>query len=209
MPVTRDSLIFRVTQNGDGLSWEEFFSIYQPYLFGVVKRSGITDDDARDIVQDVFVTLVRALPQFEYRAERGRFRGWLKTVVNNAMIDWYRRKGRLREVSLNALPSQDVPLADELEWDSSYCLRVLSVATQRIKERSNTVTWYCFEEHSLRRRKAAEVGEECGLTENAVQVNACRTWLRIRRLYVKLDGDFSAFSQPEQGNSDSSSEISA
>lgn len=198
MSVTRDSLILQITQGGDSLSWEEFFSIYQPFLFRVVKRWGIKDEDASDIVQDVFVTLVRTLPQFEYRPEKGRFRGWLKTIVRNAAIDWFRRKGRNREVSLDALQNQNGILTEDAEWDSAYCLKVLQFAMLKTKSTSNAVTWYCFEEKCLRGRKASEVGADCGLTANSVRVNASRTWSRIRSLCAALDGDLAAAILPER-----------
>ncbi len=209
MSVTRDSLILRITQGGDALSWEEFFAIYQPFVFSVVKRLGIRDQDASDIVQDVFVTLVRALPQFEFQSEKGRFRGWLKTIVRNSAIDWFRRRGRSREVSLDFLQTQKVFLDDDVEWDAAYCTQVLSFAMQRIKADSNSVTWYCFEEHILRGRKATEVGKDCGLTANAVYVNASRTLSRVRRKCAAFDSDLAIVGQPERASPSLSRDVSS
>jgi len=206
---TRDSLILRITQGGDHLSWEEFFAIYQPFVFSVVKRLGIRDQDASDIVQDVFVTLVRALPQFEFQSEKGRFRGWLKTIVRNSVIDWFRRRGRSREVSLDALETQKVFLDDDLEWDAAYCTQVLRFAIERIKADSNSVTWYCFEEHLLQGRKAAEVGEDCGLTAGAVYANASRTLSRVRRKCAAFDSDLAVVGRPERASPRLSRDVSS
>ncbi len=196
--ITRDSLILKITQGGDPLSWEEFFAIYRPFLFGVVKRSGVQDQDASDIVQDVFVTLIRALPQFEYQSEKGRFRGWLKTLVRNTTIDWFRRRGRAREVPLDEMRgTPDLP-ADDCEWDAAYRTQVVNVALQRLEAESQSTTWFCFDQHILKGRQASEVGSECGLAAGAVYVNASRTLARLRRKCAACDTDLSLTADRDQ-----------
>ncbi|MCA9075496.1 MAG: RNA polymerase sigma factor [Planctomycetaceae bacterium] len=189
MAITRNSLILRITQGGDPLSWEEFFELYQPMLFGMVKHWRIEDADASDIVQDVFVTLIRSLPQFEYQTEKGRFRSWLRTIVRNVTIDWFRRRGRSREVTLNECLCPEDPVADELEWDAAYCAQVLHTVMRIVQEESHPTTWFCFDEHILQGRRAAEVGDECGLATGAVYVNSSRTLARIRRKCASFDAD--------------------
>lgn len=189
MAITRDSLILRITQGGDPLSWDEFFGLYQPFLTGMVKRWGIDDQDASDIVQDVFVTLIRSLPQFEYRSERGRFRSWLGTVVRNATVDWFRRRGQSREVSLNACQCPEDSGVDSCDWDEAYQEQVLHTALQSVQLESHPTTWYCFEGHILQGRRASEVGAECGLATNAVYVNSSRTLTRIRAKCEAFDAD--------------------
>jgi len=189
MPATRDSLILRITQGGDSASWKEFYAIYRPFLHNVVRRWGVHEHDACDIVQDVFVTLLRTLPRFEYRSERGRFRGWLKTVVQHIAIDHLRRRGRKREVVLGAdLPTMKLP-ADDRQWDDAYRRQVLQFALRQVRSRSSPATWSCFEEHILKERTAADVGEDLGLTSGAVYVNASRTLARIRAKCSEFDAD--------------------
>ncbi len=189
MPVTRDSLILRVAQGGDAVSWEEFFSIYRPFLHNVVRRWGVNEHDACDVVQDVFVTLLRVLPQFEYRSERGRFRGWLKTIVQNIAIDRLRRRGRLREVVIGDELEAEKRLADDDSWDDGYRLQTLEFALQQVKSTSSPTTWLCFEEHLLKGRKAAEVSDDIGLSPGAIYVNASRTLSRIRAKCAEFDAD--------------------
>ncbi|MGD9854932.1 MAG: RNA polymerase sigma factor [Planctomycetaceae bacterium] len=189
MPVTRDSLILRISRGGDPASWEEFFAIYYPFLHNVVRRWGVDDHDACDIVQDVFVTLLRALPQFEFRPERGRFRGWLKTIVQNIAIDRLRRRGRLREVVIGEEPcAAELPASDD-EWDAAYQEQVASFAIQQVRSTSAPATWRCFEEHFLKARPASDVAQEIGLSSGAVYMNASRTLSRIRAKCADYDAD--------------------
>lgn len=187
--ITRDSLILRITQGGDPLSWDEFFGLYQPFLTGMVKRWGIDDQDASDIVQDVFVTLIRSLPQFEYQSERGRFRSWLGTVVRNVTVDWFRRHGQSREVSLDACQCPAESCADECDWEEAYQEQVLLTALESVQQETHPTTWFCFDGHILQGRRASDVGAECGLAAGAVYANSSRTLARLRHKCEAFDAD--------------------
>src|SRR5712671_1775018 len=89
---TRLSLIQRVRDKEDTDAWNEFFDVYRPLLTAYVRKRGVSEHDAADVVQDVFMRLVPALAQFEFDAERGRFRTWLWRVTHNALADWARRR---------------------------------------------------------------------------------------------------------------------
>ena len=187
MPVTRDSLILRIAHGGDAVSWEEFVSIYRPFLHNVVRRRGVSEHDACDVVQDVFVTLLRVLPQFEYCSERGRFRGWLKTIVQNIAIDRLRRRGRLREVVIGDDLEAHELFRDDEDRDDACRRQTLQAALQQVKSTSSPTTWLCFEEHLLKGRKAADVSADIGLSPGAVYVNASRTLSRVRARCAAFD----------------------
>ncbi|MBX3437255.1 MAG: sigma-70 family RNA polymerase sigma factor [Planctomycetaceae bacterium] len=189
MPVTRNSLILRVAEGGDAMSWEEFVAIYQPFLHNVVRRTGMNDHDACDIVQDVFLMLLRTLPRFEYRSERGRFRGWLKTIVQNMVVDRLRRKGRSREIPIGDEAVVELAPRTDDAWNREYRLQVARFAQEQVQSSSAEVTWLCFEEHVLKRRTAAEVAAQLGLSCGAVYMNASRTLARIREKCAEFDAD--------------------
>lgn len=189
MPVTRDSLILRISQGGDPVSWDEFVAIYRPFLHNVLRRRGIGDHDACDVVQDVFVTLLRTLPRFQYRAERGRFRGWLKTIVQNMAADRLRRRGCLREVAIpQDMQAGSTRPADD-DWDRVYHAQIARSAMDEVRLRSTQTTWACFEGHVLNRRAAAEIAAELGLSCAAVYMNASRTLSRIRARCAAYEAD--------------------
>jgi len=74
MSETRVSLIERVRNNDDSVAWAEFDAIYRPLLVAFVRKRGVSDHDAADVVQSVFSRLVSALASFEFDAQRRRFR---------------------------------------------------------------------------------------------------------------------------------------
>jgi len=176
---TQASLIQRVRDLTDTASWTEFDRLYRPFLFKIARRSGLPPEDADEVVQDVFAKVAQAIVEFRLDHERGRFRGWLKAITVRKLID--RRRASDRAVSPVTM-TNDPPVIDSLEeeWDREYRRHVLDHAMDEVRSRIEPKTWTCFEEHTLRRRRADEIAAELGMTVNAVYVNAFRTIERIR-----------------------------
>jgi RNA polymerase sigma-70 factor (ECF subfamily) len=176
---TRASLIQRVRDPQDRASWQEFYELYRPFLFNIARRHGLSADDADEVVQDVFAKVAQAVGEFQVDAERGRFRGWLKTIAVRKLIDRKRALDRnIAAAPLAVEPAAADPL--EQEWDEQYRRHVLQHAMQKVRERAEAKTWACFDEHTLKGRPAAEVAEQLGMKVNAVYQNAARTLQRIR-----------------------------
>jgi RNA polymerase sigma-70 factor (ECF subfamily) len=147
----------------------------------VLRRWRIPDHEACEIVQEVFLILLHALPRFEYRPRPGRFRCWLKRIVHNAAISHLRRRSRRREVSIGSEPQTREVRRGSGEVDDDDRLQLLRSAMQHIRARSNPLTWRCFEEHLLNKRTAADVGDELHVSPNAVYVNTSRMLAQLRR----------------------------
>ena len=74
-------------------AWRTFLERYQPLIYRWSRRSGLNDVDAKDISATVLAKLVIALRDFVYDPAH-RFRGWLKTLVENEVRDLYRQRAR-------------------------------------------------------------------------------------------------------------------
>ena len=85
------TLLQRIRQPDDQAAWNRFVDLYSPMLFAWAKRAGMSEHDAVDLVQDVFLVLMAELPRFEYDATRKNFRGWLKTITVNKCRERQRR----------------------------------------------------------------------------------------------------------------------
>ena len=180
---TRLSLIQRVRNNEDSVAWEEFFATYRPLLLAYVRKRGIAEHDAGDIIQDVFSRLVPAMVQFEFDAQRGRFRSWLWRVTSNALSDWGRRNATRRRAERGW--GELHPLANDgdsdIDWINLDRRRIMEVAIERVRANAHPVSWACFKYRILDRRPAAEIASEVGVSVNAVYVNASRILMRVRQ----------------------------
>jgi len=176
---TQASLIQRVRDLTDTASWAEFDRLYRPFLLKIARRSGLSPEDADEIVQEVFAKVAQAIVQFRLDRERGRFRGWLKAITVRKLID--RHRAQNRSVSAIAIASEPFIFdALEEEWDREYRRHLLEHAMHEVRSRVESKTWACFEEHTLRHRTAEDIAVELGMSVNAVYQNAFRTIKRIR-----------------------------
>lgn len=186
MPRTRLSLIHRVRRSEDPAAWREFVATYHPFLMQVAVRSGVPAGEAVDVVQDVFVSLVRRMSQFGYQPWRGRFRAWLARLTHNRSMDWHRRRNvRRRRDRRFAVGREPVCPREPPESTDAGMARqqsALQSGLARLRETSHPRSWQCFEQHVLGSRPAAEVAAELHLSTSAVYVNSSRLLERLRTL---------------------------
>jgi RNA polymerase sigma-70 factor (ECF subfamily) len=176
----------RVRDPADVRAWREFVRLYEPLLTAYVRRRGLGEEDTRDVVQDVLVRLVKALPGFRLDRQRARFRTWLWQICQSALVDWARhrrRRVRAEDGWLNRLceATTSSESDSDVEWISMHRRRILSYALETVRKRSHWKTWACFDRHLLQRRTSVEVARELDLTVGAVDVNSCRILERVRK----------------------------
>jgi RNA polymerase sigma-70 factor (ECF subfamily) len=187
MTETNVSLLLRVRNPNDARSWREFVALYEPLLLSYVRSRGLTEHDARDVVQQIFIALLKALPTFELNKTRGRFRTWLWQIASNAIADWARRQRRQTKAETHWLEQLSTTDADdsqqrEAEWRDEYRKYILEKVLKRVREKTQPKTWACFEQHLKLGRPGAEVAAELGMTPNAVYVSAARVLAKVRQM---------------------------
>src|SRR4051794_33274142 len=129
MTRTPASLLERLRQPGDREAWERFVELYSPLIHAWSRRAGLHDPDATDLVQDVLVTLVEAMPTFVYDRHKS-FRRWLKTITLNRWRDLCKRQGRLSPAGAAALAEAVVPDSLEAFWEAEYAGHLANRALQ-------------------------------------------------------------------------------
>jgi RNA polymerase sigma-70 factor (ECF subfamily) len=87
---TDEALVARA-QKGDSSALKELLERHEEKLFRLAMRFVRDETDAREILQDVFVTAWRKLPGFEGRAQIG---SWLYRVTANASLMFLRARNR-------------------------------------------------------------------------------------------------------------------
>lgn len=188
MPITRTSLLVRLRADSDPTGWHEFVRMYGPLLRCFARRAGIPDQDAGDVVQDILLRLLRALPEFEYSPERGRFRAWLRSICRNTVIDWRRRQVQRRERAICEEPLAASEAADDC-WNAEHRRYVVRHALAAVRTQVSLSAWNCFEQYVLQERPAADVARELQLSPAAVYVIASRVRARLRRKCAQFDED--------------------
>src|SRR6185295_19341664 len=74
---TRQSLLSRLKDWGDQESWKEFFDTYWKLIYSAALKSGLTDAEAQDVVQETVLSVAKKMPDFTYDPAVGSFKRWL------------------------------------------------------------------------------------------------------------------------------------
>ena len=84
--------LIRRTQAVETGAWETVVRLYGPLIYGWGRRMGLQSQDAADLTQTVFLSVWRGLPGFTFDRPDASFRGWLRTIAQNAVRARGRRK---------------------------------------------------------------------------------------------------------------------
>jgi RNA polymerase sigma factor (sigma-70 family) len=175
------SLLERLRHPGDVAAWDRFVLLYTPFLHRCVRGLDLQEADRADLLQDVFLTLYRALPGFTYD-RGGNFRSWLKAILMNRWRDAQRRRS---PVPLDGVP-EPAGGDDVAEFaEAEYRRRLVERALQLMKADFQPATWKACWESAVLGRPAAEVARELGMTPEAVYAASYRV---LRRLRQELTG---------------------
>lgn len=99
LPPDEAKLLDRL-RNGDDAAYEELVRTHGGRMLSVAKRMLRNEDDARDAVQDAFLSAFRAIDRFEGGSRIGT---WLHRIVVNAALMKLRTRRRKPEEPLDPL----------------------------------------------------------------------------------------------------------
>jgi RNA polymerase sigma-70 factor (ECF subfamily) len=177
MTRTPQSLLARLHQPQPP-DWNRFIDLYTPLLWHWARRFGLQEQDAADLVQDVFVVLLDKLPQFNYNPAKS-FRAWLRTVALNV---WRARARATRRLTPLGSPEELDQIADPAEafWDMEYHGHLARRALQLMQADFEPATWKACWEMVTTDRAAAEIARELHLSVGAVYAAKFRVLARLR-----------------------------
>jgi RNA polymerase sigma factor (sigma-70 family) len=188
---TRGSVIVGVCQH-DPDRWREFDLIYRPMLYGFLRKQGLKECEASDVVQDIFVKLLGKIQTYD-RAQC-KFRTWLFAVAHHTLVDHARRQATQKKAidgwvarMLRSTTSDSLKMAEE--WVALHRQKILVHAMESVRDRTSTQAWACFEQRLLRDRPGALIAAELGLDAGTVYVNASRVLKRVRAVCEEFDED--------------------
>lgn len=185
MTNTPYTLLDRLCTKPEAADWERFVRLFSPLLERWAARLGVHESDIEDLLQELFVVLIRKLPDFRYDP-RGSFRAWLWTIFRRNVVDWYRRQPRAGTLlqDLESLSSPDpVAEASEAEYRSYMLGRVMGIVHADFPDR----TWQIFTQLAVEGRPGREVAKEFGVSVNAVYLARGRVLARLREELGGLD----------------------
>lgn len=193
-PETSQSLIARVKVSADETAWTEFLGIYQPVVYRMARRRGMQDADAQDVVQQVFVSIARAIERWTPGDDRPPFRAWLTTIARNAITRALSR--RPRDVATGStsvaevLSSQPDPGATTDEIRAEARLAMVRWAIEQMRPTLTESTWDIFLRTMIAGEAIADVAASTGRSVGAIYVTRYRVLTRLRTMISELSEDW-------------------
>ena len=168
------------------LAWEDFRDRYAPVVAGFARNLGASSQDVDDIIQDVFLRLLVAMPKFEYDPARGRFRGYLKVMTLNVIRSRMGQRARINTVPLSQLRDDEEPL--EEHWSTIWEQHVLKRAIEVVRRAhaGSPRTFQAFEQYVILDHPAEEVARSLGMSVDSVYQAKLRITSAIRNAVKEL-----------------------
>jgi RNA polymerase sigma factor (sigma-70 family) len=177
---TRLSLLSRLKRWDDQESWRDFFDTYWKFLYSVAMKAGLSDSDARDMVQETVVAVAKGLREGRFKAAEGSsFKAWLKLIVQRRVASHLRRP-RLpfaeptpgsddTELTpiVERLPAPEASVVGEV-WEEEWAKNLADAAIERVKQRVGAKQYQMFDLYVLKEWPVRDVAKT--LHANIAQV---------------------------------------
>ena len=106
-------LLHQIVQ-GNMLAMKEFYNNNAGYLAAVCSRYITNQEDIKDVLQESFIKIFKAINKFEYKG-KGSLRAWSARIVVNESLNHIKEYGKLQLINL---PSWDLPdQSDDIDPD--------------------------------------------------------------------------------------------
>ena len=184
--LTRSSFIVSLKKFSP-LHWNNFVLAYTPTITFWIRRKNIPPKYEDDILQDTFRSVCIGIDRFDFDADRGSFRGWLRTITERRVADCLRKIPSEEEMppqNLALLPSPaqktDIEIAARQRAENEVKARALELVRQSTTEK----TWQMFWDSTIEGVPTAEIAKQFGVTSAAVRVAKQRVKKRLKDLMI-------------------------
>ena len=192
-PLTRPSLLLRVRDVNDDLAWREFVEIYTPLVYTFCRNRGLQEGDAADVAQEVMRVVSQAMPEFQYDAALGKFRGWLLQITRHRLCKFFDRQRRApqaaSETTVERFFNQEPSVDEQSRWDEDFRQRLFDWAAEKARTEFQSTTWQAFWLTSVQLVSVKEVAARLGISIGAIYIARSRVIARLRELIETVADD--------------------
>jgi RNA polymerase sigma-70 factor (ECF subfamily) len=182
---TSSSLLERVkTQDPQG--WRRLLALYGPLVYHWARQWGLQDQDASDIVQEVFHKVATHIGSFRRDRHGDSFRGWLWTITRNKVRDHYRAVAARREAVGGSELREQLEQVPELPAEERSMNKpdddalLVRAAAELVRGEFEQRTWEFFWKVAVDGQSVADVAADAGVSDSAVYKAKSRVLKRLR-----------------------------
>lgn len=193
---TRVSLLNRIKNPEDNASWQEFYSIYRNLIYGVARKSGMTAEEAEDVMQDTMSATAKHIKDFQYDPSKS-FKAWLLKITRTKVVNQFRARlpgqpshprstGETdRTKTIERVPN---PTGYDIaaQWDEDWRLNLQEAAMNRLRRTETAKQYQLFEAHVIKGWPVEKVMTAFGVKADVVYQNKRRMTKALQKEVSRL-----------------------
>lgn len=167
MLTSTDQQLINKALKGNKKAWFSLLDRYEKPIFNYALRMTGNPDDAKDLMQEIFVSVFNSLPSF---TGKGQFKAWLFRIAHFKSMDFYRRKRP--DISLDDAPEISTQYAQQTSEESPEASMQYSQSQQHIQSMMQALPFnmrVVLELKFFSQFTFDEIAEQLGISPNTVK----------------------------------------
>lgn len=170
---------------GDQGAFTTIVERYRRYIYAIAYRIVLSEEDALDVTQDVFLLVARKIGDFD---GRGPLKGWLATITARQALDSRQRSNRAGEPTEPQLLEDLAGARMEQDWDGAreglereQRRARVAAAMEQLSPQQRAIFTLKFREEI----GPKEIARRLGLPAPQVRVQLTRAVARLREIVTR------------------------
>jgi RNA polymerase sigma factor (sigma-70 family) len=192
---TRRSLVDRLANWDDQRRWQELFDTYWKLIYSTARKSGLTDVEAQEVVQETVITIAKKIGELNYDPVVGSFKGWLLQITRWRIADQFRKRepenarrpratDDCQTATMECVPDPNV-IDLEAVWEKEWQENLFEAAIARLKKKVDPKQFQIFDCYVRKEWPAQKVAER-------LHVNIGQVYLARHRISALLKKEIKA-----------------
>jgi RNA polymerase sigma-70 factor (ECF subfamily) len=160
-------------------------------------RSGLTEEEADDVLQETFVAISKAMPEFRYNPSVGSFRSWMLHTTQWRIYDQFRKRDLHAAGSPGPQTDRSTATVDRLPdrsfaqleayWEREWHLNLVAAALQRIKPQISAKQFQIFDLYVLKEWPVLKVARALSVSVRQVYLARHRVAKLIKNQIKQME----------------------
>ncbi len=164
-------------KNDDRRSQKALVDTFAPYLFAISKRYMRDESEAKDIIQEAFISIFNNIQNF--RSEPYAFKAWMRQITVNTALQKIRKSYRTKEVMPETMMDDRNEMPEIYQkFDVDDIMKIINQLPDKYRQVFNM---YVIDGYSHR-----EIGDELGLKESSSRALLTRAKVKIKEKLFEI-----------------------
>lgn len=194
---TRYTLLSRLQDWSDGESWKDFFDTYWRLIYSVAIKSGLSEAEAQDVVQETVICVAKEIAKFRRDRAMGSFKGWLRNITRWRIADQLRKRATPPCKGADDAIGDPVPVLEEIPdpagsgletlWEEEWRTNLFAAAVERAKRRVREEDYQIFDLYVIKEWPVLKVARTLGVSIGQVYIAKHRVSALIKKQLRALE----------------------